>query len=80
MTFSCVNGEWRSHGKPIKTFPLQVQKDVPLVVAEEAYKEYSKRYGTEQTLKRLGERGGFGGAEIAILLFERIQRLKGESE
>jgi len=50
---------------------------VPLRVAEEAYKEYVAMFGRYQTLERLGERGGFGSAEIANLLFYRIQRLKG---
>ena len=68
---------WKDHGKPTKTFPLQVSTDVPLRVAEEAYKEYVAMFGRCQTLERLGERGGFGSAEIANLLFYRIQRLKG---
>ncbi len=47
-----------------------------MVIAEEAYKEYAAQYGTSQSLARLNERGGFGAAEIAILLFERIQRIQ----
>ena len=76
MRFLCVNGEWRDNGKPTKTFPLQKDKDLPWVIAEEAYKEYKKRYGSQQSLERLAERGGFGQAEIAILLFQRIQRIE----
>ena len=78
MEFMSYNGEWQVDGKPVETFPVQDtrgQSRVPVVVAEEAYKAYTARYGSRQTLKRLGERGGFGAAEIAILLFQRCQRL-----
>ncbi len=76
MRFLCVNREWQEYGKPTKTFPLQQTKELPWRIAEEAYKEYVTRYGSQQSLKRLAERGGFGSAEIAILLFQRIQRLQ----
>ncbi len=56
-------------------FPIQAEHDsknrieypsctIPWWLAEEAYKEYSKRYGTSQSLKRLAERGGFGRIEL----------------
>ena len=67
----CVDGTWN-----VPSFPMQVRKRVPLIVAEEAYKEYRAQYGSEQSLKRLGERGGFGAAELAILLCQRIRRLE----
>lgn len=72
-------GKWRTWGGlPIESFPLLIkEKDntIPLIVAEEAYKEYAAQFGTQQTLNRLGERGGFGVSELAILLFERIKKL-----
>lgn len=49
---------------------------MPLVVAEEAHKEYAAQ-GYSQSLARLNERGGFGAAELAILLYQRIKRLEG---
>jgi len=78
MRFMCVNGQWRDYNKKCQTFPLQPTKDLPRVVAEEAYKEYSTCFGTQQSLDRIGERSGFGAAEIAILLFHRIERLQQE--
>ena len=78
--FYCVNGVWKNGaGRELDTFPIQKdlgESKVPLCVAEEAYKEYSARYGIGQTLQRLGERGGFGSSEIAILLYERCKRLE----
>lgn len=34
----------------------------------EAYKAYSDKYGTQQTAKRINERGGFGYDELTALL------------
>lgn len=64
-----------------KTFPIsqpitESQRSVPWMVAEEAYKEYAAQYSARQSLSRLAERGGFGPAELARFLFERIERLK----
>ncbi len=68
MRFNRVDGVWQDWGKPCKTFPLQTSfytpENLPWTIAEEAYKEYAKRYGTQQSLKRLAERGGFGCGEI----------------
>lgn len=36
--------------------------------AEKAYAAYAAKHGTQQSLARLGERGGFGYREIAALL------------
>ncbi len=41
---------------------------IPWWLAEEAYAEYSKRYGTSQSLERLNDRGGFGRSEFLTLL------------
>lgn len=46
--------------------------------AEAAYVEYEHRYGNEQSLDRLHERGGFSVEEIMGLLCDRITRLEGE--
>lgn len=48
-------------------FPIQDSADVPMVMAEKAYGTYKDFYGGSQTLKRLGERGGFGRQEFACL-------------
>lgn len=68
-----------------KRFPLIINQHpeekwtVPWEVAEEAYKEYVRRYGRCQTLERIAERGGFGYDEIAVLLFDRIKHLIGDA-
>lgn len=41
---------------------------IPWWLAEVAYREYARRYGTRQSLKRLAERGGFGREELLDLL------------
>ncbi len=56
-----------------KQFPIQSEYinkihypecTIPWWLAELAYKDYSKRYGTSQSLERLAERGGFGRLEL----------------
>lgn len=80
MRWMRVNGVWRDErfNVPMETAPIQVrgEGEVPLDVAVEAYKEYAAQYGTSQSLARLNERGGFGAAELAILLYERCKRLE----
>lgn len=80
MRWMRVNGVWRDErfNVPVVTAPIQTarEKEVPWDVAAEAYKEYSAQHGSEQTLERLCERGGFGASELAILLYERIKRLE----
>ena len=56
-----VQGELRSHGGGKAS-------TTPWWLAEEVYAEYSKRYGTSQSLERLGERGGFGRGEVLTFL------------
>ena len=41
---------------------------IPRWLAEEAYKWYASKFGTYQTLERLGERGGFCRKELLLLL------------
>lgn len=57
--------------KKSRMFPLQTSRhapsgprQIPWTVAEIAYGEYSKRYGSSQSLERLAERGGFGWCEM----------------
>lgn len=58
-------------------FPIQADRvdrrslaacSVPQWLAALAYKEYARVHGKSQTLRRLGERGGFGRAELVALL------------
>lgn len=57
-----------------KLFPLQASskptkpgpRQIPWSVAEMAYGAYSARYGTDQSLERLAERGGFGWNEMDL--------------
>lgn len=58
---------------PEKMFPIQRQHryegaayptQIPWSVADLAYSVYRNRYGAEQSLERLAERGGFGPGEM----------------
>lgn len=62
---------------PIQALDSMVRQRITVKwnYAEEAYKEYSDKFGTTQSLERLAERGGFSVEEIVWLLFDRIQRL-----
>lgn len=52
-----------------RQFPLLgFQGFIPWALAEEAYAVYAKRYGTDQSLERLAERGGFGTDELDDML------------
>ena len=52
----------------LRPFPLLSEKgicgSIPWWVAEQAYITYAGRYGNEQSLERLAERGGFGISEM----------------
>ncbi len=86
MKWHCVNGVWHDRGgNLVETFPIQISSyadcvkrssDIPLEIAQEAYKEYAAQFGTQHSLERLGERGGFGVGEIAWLLYDRIKRIE----
>lgn len=41
---------------------------IPWWLAEVAYEYYSKRYGGQQSLERLAERGGFGRKELVMFI------------
>ena len=79
MQYYQVNGVWRDgrFNVALKTAPIQThsEKDVPWDVSAEAWKEYAAQGHGDQSHERLCERGGFGASELAILLYERIQRL-----
>ena len=55
-----------------RTFPIQSDyrdtkahpTTIPWEVADKAYAVYRGRYGSQQTLERLAERGGFSGGEM----------------
>jgi hypothetical protein len=83
MNWICSNGVWvDGAGRPIPAAPLQAYvpygrtPGIPMQVAEEAWKEYDAQGYGSQSLARLNQRGGFEAAELAILLYERIQRLQ----
>jgi len=50
-----------------------------LVLAEIAYEYYSSRYGKEQSLERLAERGGFGRFELVEFIRRDIKGIKEHS-
>lgn len=52
-------------------FPIQHGLTVSLEAAQRAYRAYARRYGTGQSLARLGERQGFGLSEFALLFWDR---------
>ncbi len=68
-----------------RPFPIQAEYDcggrwgrhtscsVPWWLAEIAYVNYAKRYGKEQSLERLAERGGYGRQELIDLLAAEAQ-------
>lgn len=57
-----------------KRVPLQAPHEpgVPIRIAEIAYAEYERQYGSSQSFERLHERGGFGTIELMHLLCQRI--------
>lgn len=79
MKFWKNNGSWCLYGTdhPVDVAPIQSDsKDIPLEIANEAYKEYKEQFRNDQTLERLNHIGGFGAGELAQLLFDRIKRLE----
>jgi xanthine/CO dehydrogenase XdhC/CoxF family maturation factor len=50
-----------------RRFPLLGGGSIPWEVAEIAYRAYAKRYGTDQSLERLAERGGLAKSELDVL-------------
>lgn len=59
----------------VRPFPIQkdlygnlLASSIPWWLAEVAYEHYTKRFGYEQSLERLAERGGFGRDELVKLI------------
>jgi hypothetical protein len=48
-------------------FPMQGGPTIDMQTAREVYRVYACLCGTSQSLERLGERGGFGWAEVEML-------------
>jgi hypothetical protein len=44
-----------------------IHRTIPWEIAARAYNQYAAKYGTEQSLERLAERGGFGHCEMDML-------------
>ncbi len=53
---------------------------IPFWLAEEAYRGYSARYGTDQSLERLLSRGGFGDGELDMFVPDWRARIDGDVE
>lgn len=51
----------------METFPIQGGLRVPMWAAERAYKTYQQCFSNQQSLPRLGERGGFAMMEFCLL-------------
>jgi hypothetical protein len=50
-----------------RPFPMQDGPPIPMTLARQIYAGYSAKHGTDQSLQRMGERGGFGWDEVAHL-------------
>ena len=51
-----------------RRFPVQKGGTIPWALAEAAYRVYSAKYGKDQSLERLAERGGFHASEMDIFV------------
>lgn len=54
----------------VRKFPMQNGPPIPWKTAEIIYLGYSALWGEQQTLERLGERGGFGWSEVEYIYKE----------
>ena len=50
------------------SYPIQDGDNIPEWLAKMVYKAYTNKYGTQQSYERMRERGGFGKAEVIMLL------------
>ena len=66
--FPIQGDSWRSVEVDGGAMTQVPRSSVPWSVAEVAYKVYAALFGTEQSLERLAERGGFGRGELLWLL------------
>lgn len=64
---------------PNRPFPIVITESkasrctIPWWLAEIAYEYYSERFGKDQSLERLAERGGFGREELVNLLRRQLR-------
>jgi len=56
-----------AHERRNRPFPIQGGFRIPWWAAERAYKTYARHFGTDQSLERLAQRGGFGLTEWGLL-------------
>jgi hypothetical protein len=56
------------HAKNARPIARYEPCTIPWWLAEVAYRAYSAKFGTTQSLERLAERGGFGREELVWLL------------
>jgi len=63
-----IQAEFNRHRDSERRLIRYCKSYIPWWLAEEAYAYYSARYGTQQSLERLAERGGFGREELLRFL------------
>lgn len=66
----------RADAEPERRFPMQRGPSIPWTLAEAIYAGYSALYGTDQSLQRLAERGGFSWPEVEHIYNCRDKRSK----
>lgn len=71
------HAEWYRGDKSDKmeitgVIPKRPAGQIPWRLAEIAYRAYRRRYGNDQTIERMAQRGGFGWAEWAALFAEEL--------
>lgn len=55
-------------------FPMQRGPAIPWSMADKIYEAYSALYGTQQSVERLAERGGFSWREVEVIFAELKKR------
>lgn len=63
-------------GCSTRRFPMQRGPDIDWTTAEKIYAMYSALYGTQQSLERLAQRGGFGWKEVEVIQAEFNKRTR----
>lgn len=56
-----------------RMMPMQDGPPIPWATAEVVYQAYAMLYGTNQSIDRIAERGGFGWAEVGAI-FKEVER------
>ena len=74
-TFPIQGEDHDASGKAVRPIGAMPATSIPWWLAEIAYSEYSRRFGTGQSLERLAERGGFGRWELLSLLAPECHRV-----